>query len=183
MKKIDIAIQKFQLEDFIKTTIAGNENISSFSVFTFNTPNEIEHENEDYEQRPADEVMEKFLAGEYLYANFSNCGIEQPWISCIDGGEYLLLDEADAEDYFEDEEEKPEGFVCTNGIYLDDSSSLEYLLKLENDVVTIQAVRHSLAINGFVGPCGIGSTEGVEILDNTGVFGEPMEEYIKGFIK
>ena len=75
MKKIDIAIQQFQLEEFIKTTIAGNENICTFSVFTFKNPNKIEHENEDYEQRPVEEVLEKFLAGEYLYANFSNCGI------------------------------------------------------------------------------------------------------------
>ena len=170
MKKIDIAIQQFQLEEFIKTTIAGNENICSFSVFTFKNPNKIEHENEDYEQRPVEEVLEKFLAGEYLYANFSNCGIEQPWISCIDGEEYLLLDDEEAEDYFEDEEEeKPEGFVCTNGIYLDDSSSLGYLLKLENDVVTIQAVSYSLT--------------SVEMLENTGVFDEPMREYVKGFIK
>ena len=182
MKKIVIAIQQFQLEEFIKTTIAGNENICTCSVFTFKNPNEIEHEYEDYEQRPVEEVLEKFLAGEYLYANFSDCGIEQPWIYCIDGGEYLLLDDEDAEDYFEGEEEKPEGFVSTNGIYLDEYSSLGYLLKLENDVVTIQAVRYSLAMNGFVGPCGIGSTEGVEMLENTGVFDEPMREYVKGFI-
>ena len=171
MKKIDIAIQQFQLEEFIKTTIAGNKNICSFSVFTFKNPNKIEHKIEDYEQRPVEEVLEKFLAGEYLYANFSNCGIEQPWISCIDGGEYLLLDDEDAEDYFEDEdeEEKPEGFVCTNGIYLDEYSSLGYLLKLENDVVTIQAVSYSLT--------------SVEMLEDTGVFDEPMREYVKGFIK
>lgn len=177
MKKIDIAIQQFQLEEFIKTTIAGNENICSLSVFTFNNPNKIEHEIEDYEQRPVEEVLEKFLAGEYLYANFSNCGIEQPWISCIDGGEYLLLNDAEAEYYFEDEEEeKPEGFVCTNGICLGESSSLGYLLKLENDVVTIQAARYSL-------PCFFGSNEDVEVLENAGVFGEPMREYVKGFIK
>ena len=170
MKKIDIAIQQFQLEEFIKTTIAGNKNICSLSVFTFKNPNKIEHENEDCEQRPVEEVLEKFLAGEYLYAYFSNCGIEQPWISCIDGGEYLLLDDEEAEEYFEDEEEeKPEGFVCTNGIYLDEYSSLGYLLKLENDVVTIQAVSYSLT--------------SVEMLEDTGVFDEPMREYVKGFIK
>ena len=186
MKKIDIAIQQFQLEEFIKTTIAGNENICSRSVFTFKNPNKIEHENGD-EQRPVEEVLEKFLAGEYLYANFSNCGIDHPRVYCIDGGEYLLLDDEAAEEYFEYEDEyedeKPEGFVCTNGIYLDEYSSLGYLLKLEKDVVTIQAVRYSLAMNGFVGPCGIDSTEGVEMLEDTGVFDEPMREYVKGFIK
>ena len=183
MEKMNITMENFKLEDFVNQTIEANEMISSFSVFTFNNPEDIEHEDEDYEQKPANEVIKKFLSGDYLYANFSNCGIEKPVINCIDGGEYLLLDEEEASDYFEDEEDMPEDFVPTNGIYLDDSSSLGYLLKLENDVISLQAVRHSMEINGFVGPCGIGSREGVEYLDNTGVFGRPMKEYINGFIK
>ncbi|MGM9988411.1 MAG: hypothetical protein ACI35O_14440 [Bacillaceae bacterium] len=188
MKKIEVALEHFKLEQFLKDIISGNEGIVNKPVFAFSNCEDMEVKGDEFEQSPLNEVVTDLMEGNYLYANFSSCEIDGPEIPCADGEAYLLLDEIYAEDYFDDEDEEhkeelPEDFVFRKDLYLGEYSSVGFLLKMENDVLTIQTALYSLAINGFVGPCGIGSQEGVRILEDAEVFDKPMEAYVRKYVK
>ncbi|MBS4214930.1 hypothetical protein [Neobacillus rhizophilus] len=119
----------------------------------------------------------------YLYVNFSEPGLERE-IGCIDGETYYLIDIDDYEIEAEDEDSDiPEEVKPVKVLYLNETCSLGYLLKVDNGTLIIQSAIYYLHGKHFVGPCGFGSTTEIEVKEDVELFEQPMIEYIKKYKK
>ena len=79
-----------------------------------------------------------------------------------------------------------EKVVFTENIRLGEDSNLGYLLKCNEGQITIESAQFFLDATGGAGPSwarGMTAHSSIETIEDVGVFKEPMENYLKRFIK
>ncbi|MDR7240498.1 hypothetical protein [Neobacillus drentensis] len=62
------------------------------------------------------------------------------------------------------------------------TQSVGYLLKVEDDLLTIQSAIYYLHGKHFVGPGGFGSTTEIEAIENVEIFEQPMLDYLNKYV-
>lgn len=178
--KLELDLQKFKLEQFLEESEKNGEGIMSPIVQVIENLEDCW--SDDIEVYEPDYLVDKLINDKkYLYVNFSDSGIYRE-INCIDGGTYYLIDERDYE-YELEEGLLPDDVKPVKDLYLGESSSLGYLLKVENETLIIQSAIYYLQGKNSVGPCGMGSSTEIEVKEGVEIFEEPMLEYVKRYMK
>jgi hypothetical protein len=182
MKKLTLSIEEFKLKEFLEETLNEGKAFISVPVFLVDNIEKFDFDTcfDEYEETNVEELHEDFTSGKYLFAAFSDCGVNYPDVACIDGEVYQTIERSEVEEYF-DEEGAPADFVFTDKLYLGEISSLGYLLKIHDNQVTIQSAQFYVDAMGTGGP--VATYSRIEIREDVEVFEEPMQEYINKFIQ
>ncbi|MCP8970906.1 hypothetical protein [Ectobacillus ponti] len=183
--KLQTSLDTFNLYAFLKQAIQDGTGIMTPPVFAVER---LEDCWSDDETQYFPEVLTECLLqdGQYVYVNFSDCGLERD-IRCIDGNEYYLIHQDDYEDELAEQEEDwskfPDDVKPVQGFDLNETRSVGYVLQYENSTLTIQSsIFHAMGKRP-VGPCGAGYTQDIEMLEDAELFEEPMKEYVRQFVQ
>ncbi|OLO26782.1 hypothetical protein BTR23_22115 [Alkalihalophilus pseudofirmus] len=166
--KLDLDVKEINLKDFLETAKMDGQDLMSINVFSLNSPKRVEI-NFDHLETAEELYDQLFHHGKYVYVNFSSNAISHE-IDCIDGNTYVYVSEDEVEEYFEDEE-VPADFQPYHHLKIFEDSSLGYLLKYDNEKVTIQSAIMQVT-DSFI-----------DVVDDAELFEKPMLAYLQQFIK
>jgi hypothetical protein len=155
MKEIIVPFEKFNFNGFVKEMLVFASEIMNpaYSVAWVYESGDFPEYDEDKEDR--DYITELKEEGKCLYFTFSNVNIGDP-INCADGNEYEIDEDSD---------------FC-----IGDVDTVGYLLQYKDGDLIINS-----AINAG-GAC-TAPPPSVDIVLDCDVFNEPMERFIRKFIK
>ena len=177
----------FNLVDFLDTSIKEGKNFLGVPAFLVDNLAEFDFDEvfDSYEDASISEMINYLIEGKYLFVTFSDCGVNNPDVACIDGGEYQMIEKDEEEEYF-DEEGAPEDFVFTDNLFLGETSSIGYLLTYSNGEISIESAQFYVDATNGLGPCDMAHLirySSIEPREDVEVFEKPMEMYLKQFIK
>ena len=155
MKELRVSFEKFDFNGFVNEMYEFACEIMdpSYAVPWVNESGDIPEYDEDKDDR--DLLLELKAEGKQLYFTFSNVGIEES-INCADGEEYEIDEDSN--------------------FGLGEADTVGYLLKLYDGELIINSARNSAGGCMFPPPS-------IHIEEDCDVFDEPMEKFIKKFIK
>lgn len=185
--KLQLSLSQINLRSFLEESIEKGKEIMTPPVFAVEQLEDCW--SDDLELYPYEYLSERLLQdGQYLYANFSESGMERE-ISCIDGNTYYLITQEDYEYELEelatedDADNEEIDFLKdvkpVQDLYLGETDAIGYVLKYDNNILTVQSGIFYLHGKHIVGPT---STTEIELKENVELFEEPMQAYVAQYL-